>query len=60
MKWNHLPVAGGLNDQDPELLADFRVIFAAKAQWDTEQRKKQEAEMKKNKANSRVGRPRRR
>lgn len=27
MRWNHLPVAGGLYDQSPELLEDFFYIF---------------------------------
>ena len=27
MKWNHLPVAGGIYDQDPDLLNGFQILF---------------------------------
>lgn len=26
MKWNHLPVKGGIYDQHPQMLDDFQVI----------------------------------
>lgn len=42
MKWNHLPVAGGLYDQHPQLLEEFEVIFAAKARKEEQERKDQE------------------
>ena len=29
MKWNHLPVPGGIYDQDPELLRRWRIIWEA-------------------------------
>ena len=32
MEWNHLPVAGGIYDQHPRLLAEWDVI------WDAEYR----------------------
>jgi hypothetical protein len=41
MKWNHLPVAGGLYDQDPDLLDKFEFIFR---KMDEEEARKQEAE----------------
>jgi len=31
MKWAHLPVAGGIYDQDPELLKAFRYIMQEKS-----------------------------
>lgn len=27
MEWNHLPLAGGLYDQNPKLIDQFRVLF---------------------------------
>lgn len=30
MNWAHLPVAGGLYDQHPELIDRFAILFAAK------------------------------
>lgn len=41
MKWSHLPNAGGLYDQNPELLDAIRKIFAAQAQYESEQAEKQ-------------------
>lgn len=32
MKWTHLPVAGGLYDQDPKLLDDFHKIMVAESE----------------------------
>jgi hypothetical protein len=29
MKWNHLPVPGGIYAQHPRLIDDFSIIFAA-------------------------------
>jgi len=43
MKWTHLPVAGGLYDQDPERLRKFSIIFAAQEKFEAEQRRKEEA-----------------
>lgn len=55
MRWNHLPEAGGLNDQHPELLEKFRIIFAKKAEYEESERKRREAESKsKGKGKSRV------
>lgn len=41
MRWTHLPVAGGMYDQDPELLRKFIIIFAAQAKYEAEQRRKE-------------------
>jgi hypothetical protein len=46
MKWSHLPRAGGLYDQDPELMDCFKKIFAARNKHQAEQQKKQEQQMK--------------
>jgi hypothetical protein len=46
MKWSHLPVAGGLYDQHPDLLDAFRTIFSARARHDAEEREKEEADRK--------------
>lgn len=45
MKWAHLPNAGGLYDQDPDLLDKFEYIFgemAAHERAEEEKRKKKE------------------
>jgi len=42
MKWNHLPVSGGIYDQHPKLLDDFQIIMKAEA--DAEARKAAERE----------------
>lgn len=44
MKWSHLPNAGGLYDQDPKLLDDFRYIFAKRGEEQERERKKNERE----------------
>jgi len=44
MKWSHLPVAGGLYDQHPELLEQWRFIFAKRGEYEAEQERKREAE----------------
>jgi len=40
MKWNHLPVDGGIYDQHPELLKQWRVIWEEKSKYDKDQAKK--------------------
>lgn len=63
MKWSHLPIAGGLYDQDPDLLDGFMIIFAARAKHDEEERKKEEAKRNRGMGPSSRGtgrRPRRR
>ena len=44
MQWNHLPVAGGLYDQNPEILERFYYIMGEQAKWDKQQAEKREAE----------------
>jgi hypothetical protein len=64
MKWSHLPVAGGMYDQDPDLLDKFEYIFQElgkeEARKDAERKKKDDAEAakSKNKSSSRRGRRR--
>ena len=52
MKWAHLPVRGGLYDQNPELLDGFMFIFGKRAEQQEAERKKDEA---KNRATTRKG-----
>lgn len=42
MKWNHLPLAGGLYDQDPELLDGFGIIFHERAEHDRKEHEEEE------------------
>jgi hypothetical protein len=44
MKWNHLPVAGGIYDQHPDLVDMFQIIFAAR---NDQARKEQEQQRSK-------------
>ena len=44
MKWNHLPEAGGIYAQNPELLDGFRTIFSIRAKYEAEKEKKDEAD----------------
>jgi hypothetical protein len=48
MEWNHLPVAGGLYDQHPQLLSDWEVIgrIDAEAQEARMEKSKREANRK--------------
>lgn len=46
MKWNHLPVAGGLYDQDPDLLLAFQYIFGKRSEHQENEQKKEEAKAK--------------
>lgn len=43
MKWSHLPVAGGLYDQDPRFLDAMAVIFAKRGEYEREKAKRDEA-----------------
>lgn len=55
MKWAHLPNAGGLYDQDPDLLDKFTIIFKAIGDRDREEADKTKAEQEKiRKQNSRT------
>ena len=51
MKFNHLPVAGGIYDQDPELLRRWRIIWQKQAEHE-----KSEAQKRKAEANRKKGR----
>jgi hypothetical protein len=44
MRWNHLPVAGGLYDQHPRLLEEWGIIFRVKA---AHEKQKHEEEQRK-------------
>jgi hypothetical protein len=48
MKWNHLPVAGGLYDQNPDLLMQFEYIFGERAKQQEKENRKQRAEADRN------------
>jgi hypothetical protein len=53
LKFNHLPVAGGLYDQDPRLLEDWAYIFARRAERDREEQERQERKSKSKRYRSR-------
>ena len=48
MKWNHLPVAGGLYDQDPILLDQWAHLFELQAEERQKEAEKQKQEQKRN------------
>ena len=64
MKWSHLPVDGGLYDQDPDLLDKFEYMFQKIAEEEKrkadEGKRKAEAEQRKNSRGASTRRPRRR
>lgn len=63
MKWAHLPVAGGLYDQDPALLDGFQIIFHERAEAEAEaeaKRKSEEAKTSRKNTPRGASRPRRR
>jgi len=41
MRWNHLPVAGGLYDQHPELLSQWQIIWEEKARYEEKKAEKE-------------------
>lgn len=43
MKWNHLPVAGGIYDQHPGLLEKWEFMFSERAKYEREQEEKEKA-----------------
>jgi hypothetical protein len=45
MKWSHLPVAGGIYDQHPDLIDGFRIIFSIRNQHEAEEAEKRERNM---------------
>jgi len=46
MEWNHLPVAGGIFDQDPKLLDDWSTIWGIEQAAEERQRAKTERDAK--------------
>lgn len=50
MKWAHLPVAGGIYDQDPELIDKFVYLFQELDKVEKEEQDKREAEQRQQKA----------
>lgn len=44
MQWNHLPVAGGIYDQDPELLRRWRIIWGEQGEQERREAAKRKAE----------------
>jgi len=51
MKWNHLPVAGGIYEQHPTLIDRFYYIMAEESKHEAAEAKKKEAEQ-----NAKMGR----
>jgi len=46
MKWNHLPVAGGIYDQHPKLIDEWEYLFSIKAEQEAKEQARQEREAK--------------
>ena len=46
MKWNHLPVPGGLYAQHPKFMDDMYFIFQRKAHYEAKQAEEQERKQK--------------
>jgi hypothetical protein len=42
MKWNHLPVSGGVYEQDPLLMDKFMYIFSERSLHEEREAKKKE------------------
>jgi hypothetical protein len=42
MDWNHLPMAGGLYDQNPELLERWRYLFTERSRYEEIKRKEEQ------------------
>jgi hypothetical protein len=65
MKWTHLPVDGGLYDQDPDLLDKFEYMMRMISEQEARERAEQEEKDRKenaktSRASNRGGRGRRR
>lgn len=50
MKWNHLPVPGGVYDQDPEFIDGIQLIFEAQGRKEKRDAAKREADARAAKA----------
>lgn len=59
MKWNHLPQPGGYYDQDPELLALWRVIFSERSAHQVREHEQQKKDMEAQKSRSGKAPPKR-
>lgn len=46
MKWNHLPNAGGIYDQHPQLLEEWQYIFQEKAEHEEREQERERAKQK--------------
>lgn len=46
MKWNHLPVAGGIYDQHPKLIDEWMILFELQAKHREKEQQRQAAEMR--------------
>lgn len=58
MKWNHLPVRGGVYDQHPQLLEEWDIIWQAQAAHDKAEEAKQRQQTMKAKQTPKRGRRR--
>ena len=56
LQWTHLPSAGGIYDQNPELLEKFRVIWSKQAEHEKAEQAKRKSEA--SRKNSRASRGR--
>ena len=56
MKWNFLPNAGGIYDQDPVLLAGFDVLMHEEAEVARKEQEKRKREAERNKGRGGGGR----
>lgn len=52
MKWSHLPVAGGIYDQDPMLFKYWDIIWNEEGEVARKEQEKREHEMKQRKSSS--------
>jgi hypothetical protein len=56
MNWSHLPVAGGLYDQHPDLLDAWRYIFGVRAEHEKLEQERRERESKRSTSRGMRGR----
>jgi len=49
MQWCSLPVAGGLYDQHPKLVAQWQILFREKSEWEKIENDRRERESKRKK-----------
>jgi len=59
MKWNHLPIEGGIYAQDPELIRRWRLIWEAQDEKERAEQAKQKREQQQNKSRHGASRSRR-